>query len=668
MKVENRKLGCCHERTRLHTTSRKMPCLTVIMPAFRAAATIERAIASVVAQTFKDWELIVVDDASTDETAAIAERLAVGDSRIRVIRLEQNQGAAAAMNYGWRTTLAPFVAINDADDESLPSRLAAQITFMQSHPEVDVLGGGAQFVDDAGRTLSWVRHPAVHAELVERRWRQSPFVHSTVMMRREFLTATGGYQAGMRLAEDYDLWMRGFAAGNFRYHNLREILVVYRARPVQRWKMIRASAGARVKASRRENRMMTGWSAALWILFNGALEQSRIFVLRDALKNFLGPKPPAPALAGTPMTARPLRLVLVTSSLGGGGAERVLATMANHWAGLGWEVTVFTLRADEATTPYSLHEGVRVCRLNLIREHNPVLDAGHLGRLLTLRRALRAGAPDLVVSFLDKLNVTVLLALSGTGIRVMATEHLVPWRHPMGPVWETLRRMLYRRAALIVSPTAGIRDYLTKSVPGRYGVLGYPAQLLPWMPPVTGRAPLIFAAGRLAPEKGFDVLIAAFGLVHVEHPEWRLEIAGEGPLRSALESQIEAAGLGGAVKLRGHLSTARERMTDAAIFVLSSRNEAYPMVVCEAMAAGAAVVATDCPTGPSEMITEGVDGLLVPPEDAPALAGALSRLITHAALREQLASAAQVGARRFDAGAVMPQWDSLVRQVISEPR
>jgi hypothetical protein len=238
-------------------------------------------------------------------------------------------------------------------------------------------------------------------------------------MRREFLIATGGYPAGMRLAEDYDLWMRGFAAGLFRYHNLGEILVLYRTRSVQRWKMIRASAGARIKAGRREHRPMTGWAAAAWILFNGGLEQSRIFVLRDALKNFFSPKPSAPLRAGPPLDPRPLHVVLVTSSLGGGGAERVLATMANHWAGLGWEVTVFTLRADEAMPAYPLHERVRVVRLHLIRERNPVLDAGHLGRLLTLRRALRSAAPDVVISFLDKLNVAVLLALVGTGTRVV---------------------------------------------------------------------------------------------------------------------------------------------------------------------------------------------------------------------------------------------------------
>ena len=631
-----------------------MPSLTVIMPAFQAAATIERAIASVVAQTFTDWELIVVDDASTDETAAMAERCAARDPRIRVIRLERNLGAAAAMNLGWQSTRAPFVAIHDADDESLPGRLTAQLAFMQCHPEVHVLGGGAHFVDEAGRTLAWVRHPMEHAKLATRRWRQSPFVHSTVVMRREFLTVTGGYPAGMRLAEDYDLWMRGFAAGRFRYHNLGEILVAYRTRPVQRWKMIRASAGARIKAGRREHRPMTGWAAAAWILFNGGLEQSRIFVLRDV---------------GPPLDPRPLHVVLVTSSLGGGGAERVLATMANHWAGLGWQVTVLTLRADEATTAYPLHERVRVGRLNLIRERNPVLDAGHLGRLLALRRALRAAAPDLVISFLDKLNVAVLLAVVGTGIRVIATEHLVPWRQPMGAVWETLRRLVYRRAARIVSPTAGIRDYLVRSVPGRHTILGYPAQLLPGAPfPVTDRAPLIFAAGRLAPEKGFDVLIAAFARVHAQHPAWRLEIAGEGPLRSALAAQISASGLGGSVELRGHLPTVRERMRDAAIFVLSSRNEAYPMVVCEAMAAGAAVVATDCPTGPREMIRAGVDGLLVPPDDAPALAEALLGLIANTALREKLAAAAHVGARRFGSETVMPQWDGLVRQVMAESR
>ena len=259
-----------------------MPSLTVIMPAFQAAATIERAIASVVAQTFTDWELIVVDDASTDETTALAERCATRDLRIRVIRLEQNQGAAAAMNRGWQSTRAPFVAIHDADDESLPGRLAAQLAFMQNHPEIDVLGGGARFVDEAGRTLAWVRHPMEHAELAARRWRQSPFVHSTVVMRREFLTVTGGYPAGMRLAEDYDLWMRGFADGRFRCANLEEPFVIYGARPTQRWTMIRASAAVRLRAGRREGRVWRAWRAAARILLEGAVEQTKVFAWRDA--------------------------------------------------------------------------------------------------------------------------------------------------------------------------------------------------------------------------------------------------------------------------------------------------------------------------------------------------------------------------------------------------
>ena len=92
------------------------------------------------------------------------------------------------------------------------------------------------------------------------------------------------------------------------------------------------------------------------------------------------------------------------------------------------------------------------------------------------------------------------------------------------------------------------------------------------------------------------------------------------------------------------------------------------MVVCEAMAAGAAVVATDCPTGPREMITESVDGLLVPPDDVPALADALLKLIINPALREKLAAAAPFGAHRFGSETVMPQWDRLVRQVMAESR
>ncbi len=267
-----------------------MPQVTVIMPAYQAAATLGRAIASVRAQTFSDWELIVVDDASTDETGNVAREHAANDERVRVLANSRNEGAAASMNRGWRESRSELVAILDADDLALPTRLEKQADFFSREGEIHVAGAAAHFVDARGHYLRRVSLPAAHEVLAERRWYACPFVHSTVMMRRTFLETTGGYTAGLRLGEDYDLWMRGFTHGGFRYANLSEALVIYRARPTQRWAMIRASAAVRLRAGRRERRRWRGWGAATRILVEGAVEQSGIFAWRDLKKGL----PPAP--------------------------------------------------------------------------------------------------------------------------------------------------------------------------------------------------------------------------------------------------------------------------------------------------------------------------------------------------------------------------------------
>jgi glycosyltransferase involved in cell wall biosynthesis len=247
------------------------------MPAYQAAGTIARAVASVLAQTCADWELIVVDDASSDATAAEVQAAAKGDPRIVLRRLSKNIGTAAARNVGWRSSRADLVAILDADDTALPERLAQQRTFLERHPGISVLGAAAHFVDSHGQYLRTVTLPADHATLQRRRWHLCPFIHSTVMMRRGFLKATGGYADGLRLGEDYDLWMRGFALGGLEYANLTEPLVIYRTQPVQRWEMIRANARVRLRAGAREGRLLRAWWAAARILAEGAVEQTGVF-------------------------------------------------------------------------------------------------------------------------------------------------------------------------------------------------------------------------------------------------------------------------------------------------------------------------------------------------------------------------------------------------------
>lgn len=175
--------------------------------------------------------------------------------------------------------------------------------------------------------------------------------------------------------------------------------------------------------------------------------------------------------------------------------------------------------------------------------------------------------------------------------------------------------------------------------------------------------PAFVAAGRLAPEKGFDLLIEAFRHVVAKHPDWRLRIYGRGPQEAALQQQIEAAGLSEHVLLMGPTARLEHEMASASGFVLSSRYEGFGLVIVEAMHVGLPVISFDCPHGPAEIIHHGETGLLVPAGDIPALAEAMNQLIEHPEERSRIGRAGRDAAGRFDAASIGADWYRTLRDV-----
>jgi glycosyltransferase involved in cell wall biosynthesis len=243
------------------------PAVSVLMGVHNGGPCVAEAVASVLGQSDGDLELIVVDDGSTDDTP---DRLAaVVDPRLHVHR-QARTGLTRALNRALEWSRAALVARLDADDVALPERLARQRAFLAVHPEVGLLGTAAREQNPDGTLVRVVRPPVDDAALRRALIRANPFVHSSVMVRRELLASVGGYDERLAVAQDYDLWMR--LARLTRLATLPEVLVVRRL------------GAGRVSVEREEDRLRTEARVRWRAVVSGAYPPwCALFALRPAL-------------------------------------------------------------------------------------------------------------------------------------------------------------------------------------------------------------------------------------------------------------------------------------------------------------------------------------------------------------------------------------------------
>ncbi len=202
---------------------KSIPLISVLVPVYNGMPYLPETIESIRAQTFVDFELIALDDGSTDASAQYLS--SVADKRLRVERLQRG-GLSAALNHGLRIARAPIVARIDADDVALPDRLRLQFEFLSQHPECVALGCQSQHINERGEAVGEGRYPTSPAAI---RWEalfRSPVLHPGSMYRRDHVLALGGYRKEFDVAEDYDLWTRLLTRGTLA--NLPQQLLRYR--------------------------------------------------------------------------------------------------------------------------------------------------------------------------------------------------------------------------------------------------------------------------------------------------------------------------------------------------------------------------------------------------------------------------------------------------------
>ena len=183
-----------------------------------------------------------------------------------------------------------------------------------------------------------------------------------------------------------------------------------------------------------------------------------------------------------------------------------------------------------------------------------------------------------------------------------------------------------------------------------------------------GHYKVVMAAGRLAQQKGFDLLLRAFAEIAPRRSGWRLAIFGDGPESTSLREMTRDLGLSGLVIFPGFSRTLHLALRKSQLFVLSSRYEGMPNVLAEAMAWAVPCISFDCPTGPAELISHGRNGLLVPPQDVGRLAAAMDRLMGDDELRRQFGKAAEETVKVYSLGGILDRWNTVLGRILNPAR
>lgn len=405
-------------------------------------------------------------------------------------------------------------------------------------------------------------------------------------------------------------------------------------------------------------------------------------ILRSAILRYVRAEPPADAAANSVF-------ILLVSAWGMGGTVRAGHNLAGYLARR-YDVQIISVyrRHDE---PFfgRFPTGVRAVALDDQRQTATPRFLRPLRRALNSRSSLfyeptEHHAHNL--SLWTDLRLASLLRkqkgfVIGTrpGLNMLAVDLAVPGLIVIGEdqmnlgthskaVRAAMARRYDRLDALALLTEADMQAYgelLDGRAPRR--MVRIPNTVRPMSVRSDATAKTVLAAGRFHPQKGFDMLIAAFAQVAPDHPDWHLKLCGRGRLKQELQDQIKAAGLSEAVTLAGPARELAEEMQRASIFVLSSRFEGFPLVLLEAMYAGMASVSFDCPTGPRDVIDDHRNGLLVPPEDIAGLAAAISELIDDEGLRRRCGEAAAETARHYTMDAIGPRWEALLAELTAEP-
>lgn len=589
------------------------PLVSVIMPVYNSEKFVAEAINSILVQTFTNFEFIIIDDGSTDNSYAIIKSFA--DKRIQVYHNEENCGLVYCLNKGVSIARGKYIARMDADDISMPRRLEKQVAYLEAHPECSVLATYIDIIDEDSRPkLPWFTERAARTpeEIFQIMVHENCIAHSTVVLRTADLPQPAYLR--VHLAEDWDLWLRILRKGPV-IHKLTESLVKYRVH----------------KSSITQNSSMSGRGHIRRFYLGYLYRALRTLQFDRAARAYIRKLLFFPVRLGKAAGKKFLFLVMISYFrlarwigkwlsrpvvkrvaiaapwLNVGGADQVVIELAN---GLSSNYETLIILTEKSTNPW-LQRITPQCKHLEISKFNSVT-----ARVLKFTHVLLSYRVDILLISNSAIAYSSLPLIKkcNTALKVIDVLHAQGSAHEMGgfPQYSAAFRHLIDHR---ITVSLYMKNYLQEY----YGE--YPDRITTIYngikPPVKKRVNNqkifhIVWVGRLAEEKNPALALRAFArLPRSFRNSSQLTVVGDGPLRRELEREALALDILDKTKFTGFVQNGTDYISIANCLLVTSEMEGLPIVIIEAIHCNTPVIATSV-GGIPELIKNGINGYLVP--------------------------------------------------------
>lgn len=353
-----------------------------------------------------------------------------------------------------------------------------------------------------------------------------------------------------------------------------------------------------------------------------------------------------------------MKIVFFIGSMGGGGAERVLSILANHYSLAGWDVEIALLLKNEVV--YRLDENIKI--VDLSGKHKSYF-RNLPSWIVRIRKYLKKTKPDRVVSFVGRINALVLMSTLGMKLPVIVSERNDPKHDGRSDFMLRVCNKSYGfgHCKAVVHQTKYEQSCFDLSLVPKSHIIPNPIEV----GAQRKKADVfrIVTAGRLIAQKNHEMLINAASMLKDEFPTLSVDVYGDGGLKTELQALIDEKGMTNRITLRGNASDLHSRISDAGIFVMTSKFEGLSNALLEAMMMGIPCISTDYP-GADELISDGENGLLVPISDTEKLCAAIRRIFTDEELRENLATEAKNSSEAYKKECVLKKWESVIEGAV----